>query len=150
LLIGQRAYFLYYLVVVMTAYQFFYKRINFPKLIIIGSIILFISGVLAVSRIESVYNPIEAYRLYSESKENNPIISSIAEFGATFKTIPIIMTYIPESYGYLKGETLIDSLKIALPNFGEARYSNDLATWLTSTAFGDNTWGRGGSIAMEA
>lgn len=52
LLIGQRAYFLYYLVVVMTAYQFFYKKINFSKLIIFGSMILFISGILSVSRVE--------------------------------------------------------------------------------------------------
>jgi len=150
LLIGQRAYFLYYLVVVMIAYQYFYKKINFPKLIIIGSAILFVSGILAISRVESVYNPIEAYRLYSESKENNPIISAIAEFGSTFKTVPIIMTYIPEQYDYFNGNTLIDSLQIVLPNFGEARTSNSLDAWLTYTAFGTDTWGRGGSIAMEA
>lgn len=150
LLIGQRAYFLYYLVVVMTAYQFFYRKINFPKLIIMGSALLFLSGILAVSRVESIYNPLEAYRVYSESQGKNPIIGAISEFGSTFKTIPIIMTYIPDYYDYLYGATLIDSLKIALPNFGEARGSNNIATWLTYTAFGDNTWGRGGSIAMEA
>jgi oligosaccharide repeat unit polymerase len=144
LLIGQRAYVLYYLVVVMSAYQFFYKKINFPKLI------LFSVCVLSVSRVESVYNPIEAYALYSQNKENNPVVSSISEFGSTFKTIPIIMTYIPDYYSYLNGSTLYSSLKIALPNFGSARESNNLATWLTETAFGDNTWGRGGSIAMEA
>lgn len=150
LLIGQRAYFLYYLIVLMTAYQFLYKKINFSKIIILSTLVLFITGILSVSRLESVYNPIEAYDLYIESKQSNPIVSSISEFGSTFKTIPIIMTYIPSQNSYLYGQTLLGSLKIVIPNFGEARESNNLATWLTYTAFGDNTWGRGGSIAMEA
>lgn len=150
LVIGDRGGFILYMIIPLIIYNDCYKKINILKSLFFTITLLSISAVIAVARNYSVYNPLEAILLYNDSKELNPVISALAEFGASFKTLTLIMSYIPNHYDYWYGKSYIDSFLLTFPNFGEARKSTSVATWLTETAFGKDSYGRGGSIAMES
>lgn len=150
-LLGQRTYFLFYAIVLVSIYHNFYRNINFFKLFLSSIIVFSFSAVIAVSRVESVYNPIDALNLYLSNKENGFIISALHEFGLTFKTIPFIM-YLTEDGNYWYFKSYLNSLMLSLPNLSDnIRTSNEnMDSWVTYQLFGDDTYGRGGSIAMEA
>lgn len=150
--IGLRTYFLFYALVILVIYNSFYKKINFIKMSIITLMILTLSSVIAVSRVNSIYNPIEAISMALADSENNILINVIKEFGLSFKTIPFIVFLTDDLNYYWMGKSYFDSLLLILPNmFGEIRNAdNNMDTWVTSQLFGLDTYGRGGSIAMEA
>lgn len=150
-LMGQRTYFLFYIIVMVSIYHNFYKNINFLKLSLASVGVLSLSSIIAVSRVESVYNPIDAFQLYINNKESGFIVSALYEFGLTFKTIPFIM-YLTEDGNYWYFKSYLNSLKLSLPNLtGEIRTANEnMDSWVTYQLFGVDTYGRGGSIAMEA
>ena len=150
LIIGDRGGFMFYAIIPLIVYNLFYKKINLLKGLILGVIVLSISSILAVSRVNSIYNPLDAYEAYSKVSSNNIVVGALEEFGKSFKTIPMIMSYIPEQYDYWYGKSYFDSLMIALPSLFETRTSESIAAWLTETAFGKDTYGRGGSILMES
>ncbi|MGR3899680.1 oligosaccharide repeat unit polymerase [Psychrobacter sp. 1176_08] len=150
LVIGDRGGFIFYAVIPLIIYNIFYKKINLLKGVVIGVSVLSVSSILAVSRVNSIYNPIKAYEAYSKTASNNIIVSALEEFGKSFKTIPLIMSYIPEQYDYWYGKSYYESLLIIFPNLFGNRVSESISTWLTETAFGKDTYGRGGSILMES
>lgn len=150
LAIGDRGGFIYFAVIPLIIYNLFYKKLNLLKGMLLGVVVLSISSVLAVSRVKSIYNPIEAINNYSQSADNNIVINALAEFGLTFKTIPLILSYIPERFNYWYGKSYIDAVLIAFPSFFGTRESSSISAWLTETAFGTDTYGRGGSILMES
>lgn len=148
--IGDRGGFLFYSVIPLVAYSAFYKKIKIKKFSFYLLLILSISSVIAVSRTQSVYNPIDAVDLYGDNKKINPIVDAVSEFGRSFKTVPIAMTYIPEQYDYWYGKSYYDALALTVPNFFGSRTSSSVANWLTETVFGKDAYGRGGSIVMES
>lgn len=149
-LIGDRGGFLFYSVIPLVIYNMFFRRINISKAIIVGMIVLGASAIIATSRVESNYNPIDAYSSFKDKKEDNFLIEAVSEFGKSFKTVPIVMSYIPEQYDYWYGRSYLDAFLIIFPSIFEVRTSQSIAAWLTSTAFGEDTYGRGGSITMES
>lgn len=151
-IIGLRTYFLYYAVVLLVIYDKFYRSVKILKLFTLSLIILSCASIIATSRVYSVYNPIEAVNLAISNSEQNIIISVIKEFGLSFKTIPFIIHLTDNSNNFWYGKSYIDSLLLIIPNVvGAARTAEDnMDTWVTYKLFGSDTFGRGGSIAMEA
>ncbi|MCU4420505.1 O-antigen polymerase [Acinetobacter lwoffii] len=149
-IIGDRGGFLFYSVIPLVIYNMYYKKINIKKAAFAVFFVLICSAIIATSRVESTYNPIDAYGLAQDNKENNLLIESISEFGKSFKTLPIVMSYIPEQYDYWYGKSYFDSFMIIFPSIFDTRTSHSIAAWLTATAFGEDTYGRGGSIVMES
>lgn len=154
LFIGDRGTFISLLFLYIFGMNFFSEKIQYKRVLVSFVIIIIISTVLSVTRVESIYNPIDMLEVYlSSDKANNPIVDAFIEFGVSIKTVNIAMTLIPNDYDYWYGHSLIDSFLIALPNiFGTRVSSGNLGAWVTEVAFGtlSNTYGRGGSIAMEA
>lgn len=148
--IGDRGGFLFYAVIPLVIYNLFYKKINIGKAFLVGLFILICSAIIATSRGDSNYNPLDAVSSYQEKRDDNIIVESVSEFGKSFKTVPIIMSYIPERYDYWYGKSYIDAFLITFPSVFETRTSESISAWLTETAFGKYTYGRGGSITMES
>lgn len=149
-IIGDRGGFLFYAIIPLVIYNLFYRKINIKKSLLLGLFILFFSAVIATSRVESNYNFINAVSSYQDKKENNILVESISEFGKSFKTIPIIMSYIPQQYDYWYGKSYLEAFLITFPSLFNTRTSASISAWLTETAFGKDTYGRGGSITMES
>lgn len=149
-IIGDRGGFIFYSVIPIIIFNLFYKKINIWKAFLIGVLILISSAIIASSRVESNFNPFDAYSSYQNKKSDNILIESVSEFGKSFKTVPIIMSYIPEKYDYWYGKSYLDAFLITFPSLFSTRKSESIAAWLTETAFGKDTYGRGGSITMES
>ncbi|MEF1246283.1 O-antigen polymerase [Vibrio owensii] len=155
ILIGDRGVFLSYFVVFLICINYYHKKISPTWLLSLFLLLACISAVLAVTRVESIYNPINmaSYYIESSSSDENPLLKVLIEFGTSIKTVNIVMGFIPEQYDFWYGKSLIDSFLITLPSiFATRTAESSIGAWVTVTAFGplSYTYGRGGSIAMES
>lgn len=152
LFIGDRGGFISLTIIYVFAYSLFHKKISFKAILISIFSLLTISSFTAAARVESIFNPLSIARYYLESGKSHPIIQALTEFGASLKTVVVAMAYIPNNYDHWNGKSFLDSLMVVLPNFLGNRQSSGPDVFITEIAFGpiDSTYGRGGSIAMEA
>jgi oligosaccharide repeat unit polymerase len=154
LLIGDRGTFVFLAIIPAISYSIFQKRVSIKIFTFAVAFLLIISSFVAVSRTQSIFNPMDAVTNYYEKESKSPIIRALNEYGSSLKTVVIVMHLVPSLYDYWYGKSYLNSLFLVVPNlFGEKRSSeNSPGSWLTETVFGplDQTHGRGGSIAMEA
>lgn len=152
LLTGDRGGFISYFSIIFFYYTYIEKRITLIKAAAIIGVLLAASAIVAIGRVESVFNPLEMIDLYSRSGKQSPLVEALSEFGLSIKTVVIAMYYVPDRYPYWFGASFVDSILIAIPNLFGARVSSGLGVFVTEVAFGPIalTYGRGGSIAMES
>ncbi len=153
LLTGDRGGFISYLFMFLFAYVLYEKNIRIRNVFLVSVVLLFISSVVAVTRSQSLINPIDMIVYYIEGGTGGSLVEALNEFGISIKTVVVALTVAPKYYDFWYGASFIDSFLLVLPNpFFDARVSEGLGVFITEVAFGpiDSTHGRGGSIAMEA
>jgi oligosaccharide repeat unit polymerase len=157
LMLGDRGGFMYFIVVPILAFHYFHRRIRSYEVLFGIIALFFVMNVLAITRTTVLLDLKSIAQEYSEKRNanDNPVFDTFIEFGESLKTVVIAIELVPARHHFWMGESYFRSLTIAVPNIipGHIRTANaSVDTWLTETAFGSlkHTYGRGGSIAMEA
>lgn len=155
LFIGDRGVFLSFFIMILLCLNYHHKKISPVWILSLFLLLAVISNLLAITRVDSIYNPIDMAMTYIESSDidKNPLIKVLIEFGSSIKTVNIAMGFIPEHFDFWYGKSLYDSFMISLPSIFSTRSVEDsIGSWITITAFGplSYNYGRGGSIAMES
>lgn len=155
LIIGDRGGFLSTVMIVLVFFHVFIYRVSLKNYVVGFVSIMVFSAVIAVARTTVTGDVFAMIEVFGNSDVENPLLHSLIEFGSSLKTVVIAGVFIPSTRDYLYGQTYIDSLISIIPQSITGYFyhpeSESFVTWLTLTAFGDRTtWGRGGSIAMEA
>lgn len=137
-------------------YHYFVRRIPawFGVSMLASAIVLF--GVIGIGRKAGSISPsvmIRAYQDYRQDVGVSPWVASLAEAGASFKTVNVACTYIPSQEPYWMGRSVLDSLMMVIPSpVVGMRQHIAPATWATFRATGEaglEVTGWGSSIAME-
>jgi oligosaccharide repeat unit polymerase len=156
LLLGDRGNFIYLAIIPVLAFHYLQRRIKL-RWAVLGLLgLFFVMGVIGIARKVVTLNVFQMAQAYKQREytEHGTIVNSFIEFGVSIKTVVIAMDLVPERHPYWYGKSYLDSLELIVPNVipGRVRTSQSVGAWLTETAFGSlyETWGRGGSIAMEA
>jgi hypothetical protein len=158
LLCGDRGGFIYLMIVPITAFYYFQYKIKIRWVLAGFAGLLFLMGVVSATRGAITLNVAqiaEEYKHVARKEEQNALTRTLLEFGVSIKTVVIAMAVVPDEADYWYGRSYLDSLEVAVPNVipGMVRTGEQgLGTWLNEGVFGSSqrTWGRGGSIAMEA
>ena len=157
LLSGDRGGFIRFLPIPIMAFHYFQKRIKLRWLVVAALALIFVSSVIGAVRKTAIFDVTkmaEEYK-YVQPAEHGAIVSALVEFGGSIKVVGIAMELVPSRHRFWYGTSYIDSLQVVLPNIipGILREQKGIGPWITEQAFGStihSTWGRGGSIAMEA
>lgn len=154
LLIGDRGMFVALAIIPFLAYNLFQKRISVRILVAATVGFLMVSSVVSQTRTEAIFDPVKMVDIYSARAKSLPAVDSLIEFGLSLKTVVIAMALVPEQYAYWHGRSYLYALSLAVPNLLDIsrESANSPGAWITEIAFGSlsETYGRGGSIAMES
>ncbi len=157
LVIGARAQVAAALLPLIIGYHYFVKRIRLwigiP--LFLGMLIMF--GVIGIGRRAESLAPSDIFKAYREYRADtgvNPFVASLAETGASYKTVNVVCAYIPSAEPYWYGRSLLDSALQIIPSpVAGLRTSESPSAWVTMRAtgrVGREQAGWGSSIAMEA
>lgn len=157
LIVGGRSYAAMMLLPIVLAYHYFVRRIRLRWGIPLLAVWLLLFGVIGISRQAESLSPAELYRAYQDYRQEtgvNPFIASLAESGASFRTVVVTCAFIPETESYWFGRSLLNSLSMIVPApIPGLRTELSPSAWVTLRAtgrLGGETAGWGSSIAMEA
>lgn len=159
LVMGDRGAFVRLAPVPIMAFHYFQHKIKLKWAAIAVIAVIFISGVLALTRtvvLLSVKKIASEYKYQQQGSQYNFISRAGLEFGSTIKIVVAAMAIVPEEYPYRYGKSYLNSLRVTIPNIipGRIRTSRvveSLPLWINEMAYGTTIkWGRGGSMVMEA
>ncbi len=159
LMMGDRGAFIRLAPVPIMAFHYFQRKIKLKWAAIAVLAVIFISGVLSLTRtvtLLDVKKITAEYKHQQQGSRYNIFEKTGLEFGSTIKIVVAAMAIVPSEHPYRYGKSYIDSILIAVPNIipGRIRTSEstkDIVLWVNEMAYGTFLkWGRGGSIVMEA
>ncbi len=139
------------------AFHYFVRRIPawLGILMFMGAVALF--GLIGVGRKAQSLSPsamIRAYREYRQDEGVGPLVAALAQSGGSFKTVDVACTYIPSHEGYWRGDSLLSSTLMVIPNpvvaFRQQITPSAWATFRATGEVGGERAGWGSSIAMES
>ena len=157
LLLGDRGGFIQLAIIPLVAYYYFQNKIRWRWAAGMVLALMFVMGVVGRARTRvtlDVRGMLQEYQYQASGAQLDFFSRTLIEFGVSLKTVVIGMDLVPAQRPYLLGRSHLDGLQYAVPNIipGLVRGGQGLGVWLNEAAFGSLrwTWGRGGSIAMEA
>lgn len=157
LLLGARSEVAVAVLPMIIGYHYFVKRIRLWLGIPLLVAVLILFGVIGIGRRAESLAPQDVYRAYRDYRADtgvNPFVASLAESGASFKTVNVACAFIPNAEPYWYGRSLFDSALMIIPSpIPGLRKPVAPSVWVTLTATGEvggRQAGWGSSIAMEA
>ncbi len=157
LLLGARTEVAVALLPIIVGYHYFVKPLKLRLGIPLFLFLLISFGVIGIGRKAETLSPAGIYRAYQEYREDvgvDPFVASLAESGASLKTVNVACAHIPETEPYWKGRSFFDAILMIIPNpVPGLRSLIAPSTWATLVATGragGERSGWGASIAMEA
>ncbi len=150
--IGDRGGFISFFFIFLFCWSVYQGGPKIKNIILGFAVIAFLSRVVAATRTQSIYNPLEMLSYFFSLEGSESIWDFFHEFGSSLKTVVIALYYVPSSHGFWLGESYVNSFATVIPNFLGTREVSGAGSFITEVAFGslEETYGRGGSIAMEA
>lgn len=157
LVLGGRSSAATLLIPLLIGRHYFVKpiRLRWGVPLLLGLVVLF--GVIGIGRRAESLSPSEVLRAYREYRQEtgiNPFVASLAETGASVRTVNVTCAYIPTTEPYWLGKSIWNAALMIIPSpIKGLREELAPSAWVTLKAtgrVGGETAGWGSSIAMEA